>query len=584
MSAIVALAGSVAAKQAFGKLVVGIYEYIKVETGRKLKQWRTEAQIGKLYQRLGEVRKVKTIWQVDRAVDIADFYCDSHVMIGAERRKIGHLEDLGNDRNVLIEGIAGQGKSIFLRYLCAVELLRGNCIPLLIELRRVSSKHPLRERIRMALRELALNPDDRLLDALVSSGKILLLLDAFDEVDDDLKPVVVNEIEDLVCANDKLRVVVTSRPHESMRASRHFVVVTLDNLNGDEYAHVIRRLAGGETWAEGLIDHIKRKARHVQELLCTPLMVTLLVLSYKSYQQLPVRLSEFYDSLFYTLLQRHDGSKPGFRRARMCHIDDTEYRHVFEALCLVSKSGGNAFDKSQVYAFARKALELCNVGEGPSKYIDDIVHITCLIVREGDEYRFIHRTVQEYYAASYIKRKPDPVARAFYEKTLARGGEGAWEQELEFLSEIDEYRYRKYYRLPALLRQLGCDEARLGVPWCALPLAKTKEMVAGLRVSFGPDGQVAWFLDGVAAGVQMEVLVQLVRATVAWLTPALVEMRETREGMKGVAFEALLEEPKVKTRLVEVLDKIVAGLFDEARRISNLVRDEGNPSLLDGLV
>ena len=36
----------------------------------------------------------------------------------------------------------------------------------------------------------------------------------------------------------------------------------------------------------------------------------------------------------------------------------------------------------------------------PQEYLDDIVKITCLIIRDGEEYRFIHKTVQEYYTSS----------------------------------------------------------------------------------------------------------------------------------------------------------------------------------------
>ena len=36
----------------------------------------------------------------------------------------------------------------------------------------------------------------------------------------------------------------------------------------------------------------------------------------------------------------------------------------------------------------------------PQEYLDDIVKITCLIIRDGEEYRFIHLTVQEYYTSS----------------------------------------------------------------------------------------------------------------------------------------------------------------------------------------
>jgi len=312
MSSALAAAGALAGKELFKKLVLDLYQFMVQQTGRKLKQWSTERQIETLYRHIGQVRKVKTIWQIDKAVDLTDFYCDSHVVLNDKRRKICKLSDFGIKDNILIQGIAGQGKSIFMRYLCSVELARGEYIPIYLELRRISDTQSLKDRIFTSFESLGLPVDDVLFGALATSGKILLLLDAFDEVPDELKTHVLTAIEDLVTTKQNLRVVVTSRPHQNIQVSNHFVVVKLDNLKGDEYTHVIRKLASEQTWSMNLIQHIEKQARHIRDLLCTPLMVTLLVLSYKSYQQLPTKLSDFYDALFQTLLQRHDGTKPGF--------------------------------------------------------------------------------------------------------------------------------------------------------------------------------------------------------------------------------------------------------------------------------
>jgi hypothetical protein len=84
-----------------------------------------------------------------------------------------------------------------LRYLCCVELERAQQIPIFLELRRITRENTLIERIKNAFQALGLSVDDELFHALASSGKILLLLDAFDEIPDDLKDTVLTDIEDL---------------------------------------------------------------------------------------------------------------------------------------------------------------------------------------------------------------------------------------------------------------------------------------------------------------------------------------------------------------------------------------------------
>jgi len=396
--------GAAASKELFKKLVTNVYDFVCKKTGRKIRQWNTERKIENLYKKISLVRKVKTIWQVDKPIDLRAFYCDSHIVINNERKCIRQLTDFKIVGNILIEGIAGQGKSIFLRYLCAIELLKGELIPLFIELRRIDRKNSLKERIYAAFEALGLEIDNDIFKALAASGKVILLLDAFDEVPEELKPEVITDIEDLVSSQEGLRIVVTSRPEQCIRVSSHFHVVTLDNLQGDEYAQVIKRLAHGQKWINSLIEHIEKRASHIKEVLCTPLTVTLMVLLYKSYQHLPSKLSEFYDALFQTLLQRHDGTKPGFTRHRSCELDDIQYRSVFEAICILAKkSFPQTYKTKDLYDITKKALSICDLNAKPSAYVDDIVRITCLILREGEEYRFIHNTFQEYYTAAFVR-------------------------------------------------------------------------------------------------------------------------------------------------------------------------------------
>ena len=119
MNPILTSAGTLAGKALFKKVALDLYQFLSQHTNRKIKQWNTDHQIDKLYQQIGQVRKVKTIWQIDKAVDLLDFYCDSHVILDEKRCKVCKLSDFQTKDNILIQGIAGQGKSILLRFLCS---------------------------------------------------------------------------------------------------------------------------------------------------------------------------------------------------------------------------------------------------------------------------------------------------------------------------------------------------------------------------------------------------------------------------------------------------------------------------------
>jgi len=304
------------------------------------------------------VRKVKTIWQLDKAIDLETFYCDSHVVVNEERRKIVNVSDFKVNDNLVITGIAGQGKSIFLRHLCVEELKEGKCIPIFLELRRIQKGVTLRDRIYIEFQNLGLTVDDTLFNALADSGKIILLLDAFDEVPSDEKSRVLTEIEDLASTKERLRIVVTTRSNNNIDKSLQFLIVRLDNLRDNEYQAVIQKLTDNTKLASALIQRVEQHTAQIKGLLCTPLMVMLLIISYKAHQQLPTQLSGFYDSLFQILLQRHDGTKPDYTRERRCKLDDLQYRHVFEALCIVAKEPNeSSFDHKDMYRFSGKGFK-----------------------------------------------------------------------------------------------------------------------------------------------------------------------------------------------------------------------------------
>jgi len=201
-------ASAIAGKDTFKKTVSSVNEALSDKAKKFFNQIKTERQIGKLYSQIAKVRKVKTLGQLDRAVDLYSFYCDSHVYLGKSRKKITRISDFGTSENILIEGVAGQGKSIFLRYLCSAELVLGEYIPVFIELRKIGNGESLIENILETLKSYHLDLNEEVLREIADSGRLLLLLDAFDELNQGAKKRILNEIEMLSNRHEKLRILI----------------------------------------------------------------------------------------------------------------------------------------------------------------------------------------------------------------------------------------------------------------------------------------------------------------------------------------------------------------------------------------
>lgn len=303
------------------------------------------------------------------------------------------------------------------------------------------------------LKALGFTMDEKLFEVFAAKGRIILCLDAFDEVKEELKHDLLSEIELLSRKFEELRIAVTSRPNHGISTSPLFRVFHLSPLEDREYEQVITRLAHDELTAKAIIQGIRKDAAQVARLLTAPLMVALLLIRYRIDQSLPHNDASFYEALFSILLQRHDKSKGGYVRPRKAKLSDTNLEQFFNALCYVtSKAGETSFPRGQLSKHGIKALEVAGHTADVDSVISDIMDITCLIVADGDECRFIHKSVQEYHAAVFVRDQPEDSCIAFYKAMETRWK--SWAQELRFLSVIDHYRFLKHFHIPQLRRLL----------------------------------------------------------------------------------------------------------------------------------
>ena len=316
-------------------------------------------------------------------------------------------------------------------------------------------------------------------------------------------------------------------------------------------------------------------------------MVTLLVLQYKASQKLPRQLSEFYDRLFQTLLQRHDGTKPGFARTRRCNLDDGEYRRVFEMVSMLLKGeDGQCFSSDTIYEAVSKSLSDLELEAKATPYTEDIIRITCLILREGAQHRFIHKSVQEYYAASYVARKPDRWAKSFYGAVLDNREWRKWSQELEFLSEIDAHRYQKYYELPAILEFLDSDQAKVkeGTPqvsqeWLHRQLDK---------VQIRPPGKRSWTFSFTPGSSPIRLLfMREIRKRVSdifdeqnWQGHLLDEDADGN----GIFGTVLLKQEPFSDPMRAIGKKFYSSMVDRAREILTQIEKEEDDHILSNLM
>jgi hypothetical protein len=422
--------------------------YVKAE----LKRWQTGRALQQVYERSKQIRRVKTIWQVEKELDLLKFYYPSKIKSSSEPPKVVHaLKDFSFQGNLVVRGIVGQGKSTFLRYLAACELERGERLPVFIELRRLPQSQSVLDAAIEEMKNLGLegaNPD--IVDHLGKASRLVFLLDGFDEVGENQVPALVHELESISLRLPNLRMIVSSRPENAIERSPHFRVFDLAPLAPGEYAKVVARITRDEVLAEEIVCGVNKSHESIARLLTTPLMVSLLVVHYRVGQGIPENRIAFYDPLFMLLLQRHDAAKAGYRRRRKSQLSDSQLLNFFNCLCFITRRDGvSALRESNLHGAAARALKWINVECAPDAVVDDVRQITCLILKDGlDEYRFLHKSVQEFHAACFVRDQPDALASDFYGAMQRHWLD--WGQELQFLQTIHRDRYDRYFAIPML--------------------------------------------------------------------------------------------------------------------------------------
>lgn len=158
-----------------------LYDFIKKETKFHLEKQKLNDISGKLDNKIESIKKVKTIYKGDEAIDLNLFYYPPYIDSDQGYIKAEKIENISS-KNFVIEGVAGQGKSILLRYLTFKEYKELKRIPIFIELRKLNDKGEILSFIKEAISSWIFSVSDELINWVLKSGKIVLLLDGFDEL------------------------------------------------------------------------------------------------------------------------------------------------------------------------------------------------------------------------------------------------------------------------------------------------------------------------------------------------------------------------------------------------------------------
>lgn len=421
------------------------------EASGKVSEAKMKNALSKLHEKISDVVMVKTFYQINESIDLHKFYVPTRVE--NVNTIVDSIEKIDSS-SIALEGTVGQGKSIFMRYLTYQEANRGVRVPVFFELRRLNEKQTLEDAISTLISNWIPLFTKEHFDKIASSGEIILFLDGFDEIAQENVSRLINEIEGWHERYPNMQLVISTRPEAEIQKCNAMKVYKLAEYEFYEQKQLIRKLVLDEDFQENLIRNIEKSSLEIKELLKTPLMVTLFVKQYEASLKIPKNQNEFYENLFYNIASLHDNTKAGYIRKLNSNLDISKLQEVFEEFCFITSNEQKlVFSKKDTIEKIKKCLDKQNINDNPESILKDFSTVVCLLLRDGSEYSFIHRSIQEYFYSSFISHKSPEAKKIFYNKIF--DDERFFlkmENTIGFLESIDSYHYYKNFKIKILNR------------------------------------------------------------------------------------------------------------------------------------
>lgn len=381
-----------------------------------------------------KISKVKIIISKDVPIDFKKIFVPSDYLC-ADRTysSVDVIKTVTSGNRCVISGNGGAGKTFMMKNIWLEMFdVGGEKIPMLVELRKLNSLSTYDIESFIRVNAFGTKPlSERAFEHFCNHGFFVFLLDGFDEVArekrDDLEAQIIN----LSTKYKSCGLIVSGRPDERFAAWTDFQTFRAAPLSYLQFRSLIYKVPFDlETKKSFLAVAKENFFKQHQSFLSNPLLALMMLLTFRDNAEIPSRLSSFYENCFATLYGQHDALKEAFNRKKA--LDQLQFKRLFSAFSLLSyRKNRTSMDGAEFLEFIQAAKMLCNVEVSDAEIEHDFLESVNLIVKDGLQYTFIHRSFQEFFSSycltsvladhqeevlsMFAKRKYDSTLRLTYE-------------------------------------------------------------------------------------------------------------------------------------------------------------------------
>lgn len=348
----------------------------------------------------------KSFFIRNESIDLYSYYIPTGIQCGRNIISTPTFSKItSNSNKIIITGTGGSGKSVLMRHLFLDCMSQKQYVPVLIELRDLNTEnYTIDEKIADTLDSYGFEASDEYIKKAKSAGHFCFFLDGYDEINNSKRKKLVQQIVKLSTKYSLCPVLISSRPDEAFNGIDDFNIFKMLPLDMDSASSLVKKLPFDEDiknkFSKALQDGLFEKH---QSFLSNPLLLSIMLLTYGENAEIPSKLSIFYNQAYEALFQRHDANKGGYNRERSTNLDIQDFSRVFSLFSLQTyEKRIFKMPRTDCLSFIEKARESLNKNFQADDYLTDLLSAACLLIEDGLEISYSHRSFQEYFVALQI--------------------------------------------------------------------------------------------------------------------------------------------------------------------------------------
>lgn len=406
--------------------------------------------------------RIKTILRGNTPIYFYDIYFPIGLRKQWKNVETDKVSNLFEGTNcITILGSAGSGKSMLVKHLFLNSITEKYAIPVLVELRHLNDyRSGIKGYIEEIIFENKISQNLDILNRLLGKGKFIFFLDGFDEISGELRGSVIKEISSFINEYGNNKFVLTSRPYANVELLPLFHNCQIQSLSKEEIIQFISwQLKDAVELSQNIIESINNSPpAHISSFLSNPLLLSLYILTFQSNSDIPNKKYIFYRRVTEALFSKHDSqSKFGFVREKTSRLSLDKIEEILKRFSFVTFFESKYdFEVDYVLSIFEKIKESIQRNGFDSRLlINDLKLAISLWVEEGNQLKFAHRSLQEYFAAFCLKDldadKKESVYRRLYERLSEINEINNF---VSLCEEMDEAFYLQFFLIPCIDKML----------------------------------------------------------------------------------------------------------------------------------